>query len=564
MDFMPVMIRSVTTNVSKYIKYVVVCIVLLTFQQIYVYVTLSRNQVLNVKPDFKWQDYLDLNPDLRVNGITTKKQAIAHYLQNGKFEGRLYLRKVAPLPKLVSIKSESLKKSIKRVLVIYHINKVTYMNSWDVLFNNIRIFCSSLSTSTRQDTDPIILFSIVGGKQNPLSKAVPLQAPNVLIVNWEDTEASSLELQMRLVYHLGNEVLSGFKSVVFLNDVTRGPLSKRDNFKWLDTFSALLQISHGRSRVGLASVMTRCDDKGSPQLWTDSSPFALGGSMAFEVASQMLDPQHRSYINRDSSITEVVAELGYDMASVFHQSKLVRSVITPDHCLSPSNSTMQQYCDIKPSEALFMPWGGGEQFNRPGYVCSKLKDDMRQTLVQLRIEEPALELIVPETVQGGQMHDLYEQFDREVHRYQLSQESPRHKVETVTENSRVCFLVRTSTMHDSQDREGSLDYQEGLVGLIRCMRFVCSAAIVFITLFLALLAQTNPHWTAYFFVTDDQPFDERLQKILLGFDDKRLKYVNIDPTPRLKVCFVLWCLSLPYIFFSLPRLMLVTLPQITY
>ena len=36
----------------------------------------------------KWIGYLDRYPDLRQNGITTKEQAIQHYLRKGKVEGR--------------------------------------------------------------------------------------------------------------------------------------------------------------------------------------------------------------------------------------------------------------------------------------------------------------------------------------------------------------------------------------------------------------------------------------------------------------------------------------------
>lgn len=84
-------------------------------------------------------------------------------------------------------------------------------------------------------------------------------------------------------------------------------------------------------------------------------------------------------------------------------------------------------------------------------------------------------------------------------------------------NSRVCFLVRTSTMHDSGGKSASLDYSEGLTGLIK-----------------SLLGQVNTNWDAYFFVTDDQPFDTRLNALLHEYHDSRLKYINIDPTPRLK------------------------------
>lgn len=43
-------------------------------------------------PDFNWKTYLDLNPDLRRHGITTYKDAVAHYRTHGRRENRRYLK----------------------------------------------------------------------------------------------------------------------------------------------------------------------------------------------------------------------------------------------------------------------------------------------------------------------------------------------------------------------------------------------------------------------------------------------------------------------------------------
>ena len=51
----------------------------------------------------------------------------------------------------------------------------------------------------------------------------------------------------------------------------------------------------------------------------------------------------------------------------------------------------------------------------------------------------------------------------------------------------------------------------------------------------ALLRQSNPNWDAYFFVTDNQPFDEELQSILAERKDIRLKFLNLDAKFRPKV-----------------------------
>ena len=61
------------------------------------------------------------------------------------------------------------------------------------------------------------------------------------------------------------------------------------------------------------------------------------------------------------------------------------------------------------------------------------------------------------------------------------------------------------------------------------------------------MRQTNFNWEAYFFVTDDQPFDEELQEILHSHNDIRLKFLDIDKKFRPKVIEGLWCsLRSPY------------------
>lgn len=51
----------------------------------------------------------------------------------------------------------------------------------------------------------------------------------------------------------------------------------------------------------------------------------------------------------------------------------------------------------------------------------------------------------------------------------------------------------------------------------------------------ALLRQSNPNWAAYFFVTDDQPFDVELKSILAERNDPRLNFLNLDAKFRPKV-----------------------------
>lgn len=51
----------------------------------------------------------------------------------------------------------------------------------------------------------------------------------------------------------------------------------------------------------------------------------------------------------------------------------------------------------------------------------------------------------------------------------------------------------------------------------------------------ALLRQTNPLWVGYFFVTDTNPFEQRLQDILNKYQDPRLVYTPIPNKYRIQV-----------------------------
>lgn len=63
-----------------------------------------------------------------------------------------------------------------------------------------------------------------------------------------------------------------------------------------------------------------------------------------------------------------------------------------------------------------------------------------------------------------------------------------------------------------------------------------------------MLRQTDPNWIAYFFVTDQVPFENRLRKILSSYGDRRLQYISIDyahrPVVRTLKCILCFILSL--------------------
>eukprot|EP01032_Pedospumella_encystans_P013099 gene13099-15101_t len=107
------------------------------------------------------------------------------------------------------------------------------------------------------------------------------------------------------------------------------------------------------------------------------------------------------------------------------------------------------------------------------------------------------------------------------HTYPIPYTSNNHYTnyvyDTTPDNSQVCFLVRTSTMHDRIEHPTKgLHYAE-----LDAFDFIAS-----------LQKQTNPNWRAYMFLTDDRPFSDRLREIVLGARDSRVVYYEIDEAHR--------------------------------
>jgi hypothetical protein len=73
----------------------------------------------------------------------------------------------------------------------------------------------------------------------------------------------------------------------------------------------------------------------------------------------------------------------------------------------------------------------------------------------------------------------------------------------------------------------------------------------------AMIRQVNPHWHAYFLITDEKPFEEELTSILAGFGDSRLHFLDIsmDYRPPVRVQCLLFCAAGAGVELSPPRVM---------
>eukprot|EP00600_Ochromonadales_sp_CCMP1393_P008819 CAMPEP_0174953918 /NCGR_PEP_ID=MMETSP0004_2-20121128/133_1 /TAXON_ID=420556 /ORGANISM="Ochromonas sp., Strain CCMP1393" /LENGTH=579 /DNA_ID=CAMNT_0016201669 /DNA_START=515 /DNA_END=2253 /DNA_ORIENTATION=+ len=274
--------------------------------------------------------------------------------------------------------------------------------------------------------------------------------------------------------------------------------------------------------------------------------------------------------------SDFVRSAGYNLSSVLYDRRYKQPYFN-GRCALGCGSQMQptqnpiSWCNLLPNEIIFVDWGG-EPVRALGYLCFVSIKMMRKILADFADNNPEAELIIPETLVGGNLHELYKEFAEEMykdrirprplllthpsndatssssavsstssrkrhnrasnsHHYSYSLfggSSEKKKVQhntgtalaettttTIAFNEsmpQVCFLVRTAFMHDSSEemRSKSMFEDVDIEGFIT-----------------SLLRQTNPFWMAYFFVTDTNPFDQRLKEIVSAYQDPRLVFAPI-------------------------------------
>jgi hypothetical protein len=151
-----------------------------------------------------------------------------------------------------------------------------------------------------------------------------------------------------------------------------------------------------------------------------------------------------------------------------------------------------------------MKWGG-DPLRTNGNMCDKALTYMSTALETLSIAEPSLDLIVPETLIGGRLYDLYREYtleqwvDRKDSVLTLKRDKPMSSVyidnnggggssamttqvaaanrTNNNKNNHVCFLVRTYDNREALKKSTYIDY--GLPTLIHCKYILCVACRVF-------------------------------------------------------------------------------------
>ena len=394
----------------------------------------------------------------------------------------------------------------RRNLVIYHLGKPNVEHSGlDVSTNNIKMFVSALMThldGSKQEA--FYLFNVADGKDNPLREYLPKRHPNVGVIDWHHVNVEN-DLSMRTLKLLGLDVLNSFGAVFFTSNDVRGPLVHRRAGQWLEEYRKLLD----NNNVGMVGPVINCEN--NPHVSTYM--YAWRTSL-FNLLWDTENPQEQL------GNSDFVRSSGYNISSMLYARKY-RSPYFNGKCALGTGSKLQPtlnpvtWCTILPRDVLFMYWGG-EAVRSLGYMCSHTQAMMRDALATISEKHPDMGLIVPETLVGGRLYEMYKEYSEELYMDRVrpkaqpglnttlpseeevaqdeatkrhksgfslfgsSEASKRTGIHTVPFVDEVCFAIRTAFMHDSSEEIQSQNMFEDvdIDGFIQCELFVFIIIVV--------------------------------------------------------------------------------------
>ena len=176
----------------------------------------------------------------------------------------------------------------------------------------------------------------------------------------------------------------------------------------------------------------------------------------------------------EHGLTDLVTNANYAIASLLHAKRLQKGYFD-GICLNDTktnietnfksknihgrSSTLIEWCFVDPQDVIFMRWSG-EALSARGFMCGKAvaMSPQVQLIMQERLKDwsinslskiansievpelvPKLELQLPESLVGGDLNDLYREYDLET--------KTKLTIKAQASN-KTCFLVRTAFMHD--------------------------------------------------------------------------------------------------------------------
>eukprot|EP01032_Pedospumella_encystans_P022416 gene22416-25394_t len=343
------------------------------------------------------------------------------------------------------------------------------------------------------------MFLPVKGKKNKLARHLPSNLANVALSKCAAHAKHDLAAHVHTIQMLGEEVVSKFHSILFLSHEARGPFEDRANGAW---WNRIVSVFNSYPHVGVLGSSISCELTPHVQ----SHALALRSDAAVRI---LLKSQIKGLL--ETGLTTTALKLGYNISSLFYQRRWNETVFTGKCRHEKGNYPMydtnpSSWCDVQPEDALFMKWGGAPLSLR-GYYSQQTIDNIRAATLKIAEADQSVHLALPETIFGGQLYALSKEYDLERWNDRFVQHLKFNSLSRGgQEPQKVCFLVRTAIMHGRNAVGNNTNRVRMDLNL-----FIST-----------LMRQTNINWEAYFFVTDDQPFDEELQEILHSHNDIRL------------------------------------------
>lgn len=446
--------------------------------------------------DFDWKAYCQLYPDLPLNKIDTEVLTKRHFYEFGVEESRLFPR-LYPDEPLYSVAKTKFAAFVEflnknnvpkegRTLMVFHIGNIDVRNSVEVILNNLNIFQSAIALDSEGKGGIFYLFNVVNALDNMLFEKLNSTQFNVAINTWAATP-SDIYTHLRTLTIFQDTLIKDFGSIFFLNNGVRGPLLHRADGMWLKPFHKLLFSNH----VGIVGATQSCEVAPHVQthffgLRSEVIPLVVKEYNSFRTFEDW--PALVRYY--EVGLTELIQRSGYNISSLFYNRRMGQEYFT-GKCLKAvrfvNDHTVDnpsRWCDITIDEVIFYKWGG-EMLRTNGFICDQTKQRMKEVLYSLSKEvAPPPSLIIPETLRGGSMYDLFKQFEQEMFRDVMLDFEDKQRF-SVAEGDRwgrgmkpdkakltdkVCLLVRTASLHDVQANASLLnrDVFDGLDNLIRC------------------------------------------------------------------------------------------------
>mmetsp|Transcript_21617 Transcript_21617/g.36213 ORF Transcript_21617/g.36213 Transcript_21617/m.36213 type:complete len:702 (+) Transcript_21617:56-2161(+) len=401
----------------------------------------------------------------------------------------------------------------ERSLIMYHVGMPSKEDSVDVLANNIRMFAEAMATHTEQTRNHgFYIFRVAGGTENSLTQYLRFGFPRASILMCSHTQ-SDIDIHIQTLTMLGKDFVHAFGSVLFFSGRARGPFYERNNGEWISSYENILTKN---PNVGIVGSTINCQIQPHVQ----SHAFAMRSDVAWDVMTS-LHPERgkkrKNHQHMEIALSVETQNAGYKMASLLYKYRTGNAVFN-GQCVEGRGQGVQtksnptSWCDLKPREVMFMKWGGLPLRVR-GFFCHETMQRILNSTYNLGTKEPSMQLVMPETIYGGHLYNLHKAYDQEI--WKTKDIKKLTKLPPNEGARRICLLVRTASMHGRAADAKS-----------RTERMTLDLLIT------SLLRQSNPNWEAFFFITDEKPFEAELQEIVSSHGDARLHFLDIPKSAR--------------------------------